>query len=86
MPIDLIWLGLALLLAPVFGNYGKVGKDKRGFSWLAGAGALYILAAAFSVPISWIPSGLEYGTLLFSVIALIATLIGALMVMASIFK
>lgn len=86
MPIDLIWLGLALLIAPVLGAYAKFVKDKRGFIWLTGAGVLYILAAAFSVEIAWIPSGLEYGSLIFSIIALIATFIGSLMVAASVFQ
>jgi hypothetical protein len=86
MPIDLIWLGLALLIAPVLGAYAKFVKDKRGFVWLTGAGVLYLLAAAFSVEISWIPSGLEYGVIIFEIIALIATFIGALMVAASVFR
>jgi hypothetical protein len=86
MDINLIWLGLVLLVAPVLGAYAKVVSDKRGFVWLSGAGVLYLLAAAFSVQIAWIPSGLEYGTLLFSVIALIATFIGSLMVALSVFK
>ena len=81
-----MWLGLVLLIAPVLGNYAKIVKDKRGFVWLTGAGALYLLAAAFSVEIEWIPSGLQYGNMVFSVIALIATFIGALMVAASVFK
>ncbi len=86
MTADLMWLGLVLLIAPVLGAYAKIVKDKRGFIWLTGAGVLYLLAAAFTVEIEWIPSGLQYGTLIFSVIALIATFIGALMVAASVFK
>jgi len=86
MAADLMWLGLVLLIAPVLGAYAKLVKDKRGFIWLTGAGVLYLLAAAFTVEIEWIPSGLQYGTLIFSVIALIATFIGALMVAASVFK
>lgn len=86
MSIDLMWLGLVLLIAPVLGSYAKVVKDRRGFVWLTGAGVLYLLAASFSVEISWIPTGLDYGRLIFSVIALIATFIGSLMVAANIFK
>ncbi|OGI12404.1 hypothetical protein A3K64_01065 [Candidatus Micrarchaeota archaeon RBG_16_36_9] len=84
--INLLWLGLALLIAPVLGTYAKVVKDKRGFVWLTGAGVLYLLASAFSVEISWIPSGLSYGIIIFSIIALIATFIGALMVAADVFR
>jgi hypothetical protein len=86
MDLNLVWLGLVLLVAPVLGTYAKVVSDKRGFVWLTGAGVLYLLAAAFSVGIAWIPSGLDYGTMVFSLIALIATFIGSLMVAASIFK
>ncbi len=86
MAVDLMWLGLTLLIAPVLGTHAKVVKDKRGFVWLTGAGVLYLLAAAFSIEIAWIPSGLEYGTMIFEVIALIATFIGALMIAASVFK
>ena len=86
MAIDLIWLGLALLIAPVLGVYAKIVKDKRGFLWLTGAGVLYILAAAFSIQIEWIPSGLSYGVMIFEIIALIATFIGALMVASNVFK
>ena len=88
MPIDLIWLGIALLLAPALGELGKVkGKAARGFAWLAGAGALYLLAVAFSYDIGFgLASSLAYGTAIFSIIALIATLVGALMIIASVFK
>jgi hypothetical protein len=85
MDINLVWMGVVLLVAPVLGTYAKT-VDKRGFVWLTGAGVLYLLAAAFSVGIAWIPSGLEFGTMVFSLLALIATFIGSLMVAAGIFK
>ena len=84
--INIIWLALALLIAPVLGMYAKVVKDKRGFVWLTGAGVLYLLASAFSIEISWIPSGLDYGVKIFSIIALIATFIGSLMIAADVFR
>ena len=84
--INLIWLALVLLVSPVLGSYAKVVKDKRGFVWLTGAGVLYLLASAFSVEISWIPSGLNYGVIVFSIIALIATFIGSLMIAADVFR
>ena len=84
--INLLWLALVLLVAPVLGTYAKAVKDKRGFVWLTGAGVLYLLAVAFSVEIPWIPSGLSYGVNIFSIIALIATFIGALMVAADVFR
>ncbi len=84
--INLVWLGLVLLISPVLGTYAKVVKDRRGFVWLTGAGVLYLLASAFSIEISWIPSGLIYGVNIFSIIALIATFIGSLMVAADVFR
>lgn len=84
--INLVWLALVLLVSPVLGAYAKVIKDKRGFVWLTSAGVLYILADAFSIDIAWIPSGLSYGVNIFSIIALIATFIGALMVAADVFR
>jgi len=84
--INLVWLGLAFLIAPVLGAYAKVVKDKRGFVWLTGAGVLYLLASAFSIDISWIPSGLSYGVNIFEIIALIATFIGSLMIAADVFR
>jgi len=88
MPVDLIWLGIALLLAPALGELGKVkGKALRGFTWLAGAGALYLLAAAFSYDIGFgLAGSLAYGTTIFSIVALIATLVGAIMIIFSVFK
>ena len=84
--MNLVLLGLALLIAPVFGAYAKFVKDKRGFVWLTGAGTLYLLAAALSIDISWIPSGLDYGVKIFSIIALIAAFIGSIMVAVDVFK
>ncbi len=90
MSVELMWLGLVLLIAPVLGAYAKIIKDKRGFVWLTGAGAMYLLAEAFNVGqvylTEWIPSGLNYGTMIFNIIGLIATFIGALMVASSVFK
>lgn len=83
----LVVLGIALLLAPALGEIAKIKKDK-GFLWLAVAGALYLLAAAFNAGFgALIPiTELGYGTALFSVIGLIFTLIGAIMLIGSLFK
>ncbi len=88
MAIDLIWLGIALLLTPVFGEFSKVKKKaNRGFEWLAGAGVMYLLAAAFMYDIGYGTSSyLAYGTVIFSIIGLIATLVGAIIIIANLFK
>jgi hypothetical protein len=88
MAVDLVWLGIALLLAPVFGEFSKIrNKAGKGFEWLAGAGVLYLLAAAFMYDIGYgTTQYLTYGTVIFSIIGLIATLVGAIIVIANLFK
>lgn len=83
----LVVLGIALLLVPALGEIAKIKKDK-GFLWLAVAGTLYLLAAAFSAGFGTVFNivGLGYGTALFSVIGLIFTLIGVVMLIISLFK
>ncbi len=86
MPVDLVFLAIGLLLAPALGEIAKIrAKADKGFAWLAAAGASYLLASAFSYDIGFnMASALSYGTVLFSIIGLIATLIGAIsIIMAS---
>lgn len=87
MPVDmnLIWLGVGLLLAPALAELAKVrSKADKGFSWLASGGVLYLLAAAFGNDFGFgLGSALSYGWVLFSVIGLIVTLIGALVILSS---
>lgn len=87
MPIDLIYLAIALLLAPALGEIAKIrAKASKGFAWIAAAGALYLLAAAFSVDLSIVgvtAIQLSWGTAIFSVIGLIAALIGTVWVVYS---
>lgn len=88
MVSELIYLAIALLLAPALGEIAKIRKNsEKGFTWIAAAGAMYLLAAAFTYEF-WpgLGTSLAYGTVIFSVIGLIAVLIGALMVITSIFK
>jgi hypothetical protein len=90
MPVDMMWLGIALLLAPALGEIAKIrAKADKGFAWMAAAGALFLLAAAFGADLSVIGIGatqMAYGTAIFSVIGLIAALIGAIWVAISLLK
>lgn len=83
----LVVLGIALLLVPALGEIAKTKKDK-GFLWLGVAGALYLLAAAFNAGFgaTFTIAELGYGAALFSVIGLIFTLIGAVMLIMGLFK
>ncbi len=86
--LTLLWLGIALLLAPVFAEYGKIKKKgDKGFLWMGAGGALYFLAAAFKLGIVGMEMAeLAWGATLFSVIGLIVTLIGAIFVLLGVFK
>ncbi|MBU5558053.1 MAG: hypothetical protein QW751_02880 [Candidatus Aenigmatarchaeota archaeon] len=90
MAVDLVYLAIALLLAPALGEIAKIRtKADKGFAWIAAAGALYLLAAAFSVDLGAVgitAAQLAWGTAIFSVIGLIAALIGAIMVVLALLK
>ena len=87
MAVDILWLGIALLLAPALAEIAKI-RDKKGFMWISAGGVMYLLAAAFmfEIPQLGLMATLEWGTVLFSVIGLIAVLIGALTVLMGVFK
>ena len=86
--LTLMWLGIALLLAPIFADYGKIKrKGDKGFLWIGAGGAMYLLAAAFKLGIDGMSvAQLAWGSTLFSVIGLIVTLIGAIFVLLGVFK
>ncbi|MBU3904591.1 MAG: hypothetical protein KJ906_00370 [Nanoarchaeota archaeon] len=85
-----VWMGIALLLAPILAEYGKIKKKgDKGFIWLGAGGASYLLAAAFNLGIGSaisIGSAVTWGTTLFSVIGLLVTLIGVVFVLLGVFK
>lgn len=88
--LNLIYLGIALLLAPALGEIGKIrAKADKGFLWLGAAGGLFILSAAFGVDLTLFgldATVLEWGTAVFSVIGLIAVIIGTIMIFTNVFK
>ncbi len=85
-----VWMGIALLLAPIFAEYGKIKKKgDKGFLWLGAGGALYLLAAAFELGVGSafsLGEALTWGVSLFSVFGLLVTLIGAVFVLLGVFK
>lgn len=78
-----IGLGIASLLVTVFAEYAGIRDSaKRGFSLIAGAGVLYILAGAFSmsdVLTTYVPLVADGGAMIFGLIGWIFLLVGALM-------
>ena len=86
--LNLMWLGVTLFLVPIFAEYGKIKtKAGKGFLWLGAGGAMYLLSAAFQLGITGFAfDAMKYATALFSVIGLVATLIGAILVLLAIFR
>jgi len=75
---------LVCLLAPVLAKYaGIMERAKRGFSLIAGAGVLYLLAHSFGQTELVVDKAAElatYGSYLFGIIGWIFVLVGTLMV------
>jgi len=89
MATELLYLGIACVLLPVFAEYAKVRKDsEKAFNWLAAGGISFILAAAFGVNLwtTYIPELATYGGMLFEFIGWLFVLIGALLAIAAFVK
>lgn len=88
--VELIYLAIAALLAPALGEMAKIrSKADKAFTWIAVGGVMLVLAAAFQVVsldayIGFALSGTA--TLIFSVIGLIAILVGSLMASVALLK
>jgi len=86
----MVWLGLALLIAPVLAEYAKMRqKAAQGFGMLGTAGVSLLLAETFTVDLAAFgvaSSTLLWGTALFNVIGLVLALIGTLLVVKSTFS
>ena len=87
MVADMVWLGIALLLAPALAEYGKMrAKAAQGFGMIATGGVSLLLAEVFTVDLGAFGIGAEtlvWGTALFNVIGLILALIGTILVVKS---
>ncbi|MFQ6009501.1 MAG: hypothetical protein ACE5J7_00035 [Candidatus Aenigmatarchaeota archaeon] len=88
MVADMVWLGIALLLAPALAEYGKMrAKAAQGFAWVAAGGVSLLLAEVFTVDLAAFgitAETLAWGTALFGVIGLILALIGTILVLKSV--
>jgi len=90
--MNLIGIGLALLLAPAFAEWGKIrAKADKAFVWIGMGGLMYLVAAAFSMGIAFnvganIFGAAGWGVVIFSVIGLIAVLIGGITALMNLFK
>jgi len=86
----LIWLGIALLLAPALGEIAKVRmKAEKGFLWLGAAGAMFLVSATFGVDLTAFgleASSMIWGTAIFGLIGMVLTIIGAIWILLNIFK
>jgi len=82
-----LWdVAIVIFLVLVFAEYAKVrSKASKQFNWIAASGVLILLAAASSW-IGLVPGAQQGATLLFSVIAWILLLIGALWTTAELLK
>ena len=83
--VDLIWIGVALLLAPALAEIAKF--RHKGFTWVGAGGVMYLLAVAFTYDVGFgLTAILTYGTALFTILGLVSVLIGTLMIAMSLFK
>ena len=81
---DLVLLGLAFLLAPVFAEYSRIRKKaEKGFNWLAAAGILFLFAGTMGTSIMPATLAATLGELyireLFYVVGWVFALIGAVL-------
>lgn len=90
MAVDLIYLAIAALLAPALAEIAKIrSKAGKAFTWIAVGGVLFVLAATFSVVdlavlgMTGVSSAL---VTVFSLIGLVAVLVGALMASIALLK
>lgn len=86
MAVELIYLAIAALLAPALAEMAKIrAKADKAFTWVAVGGVLFVLSASFAfadlslvgIPVT---SNMTAPLVsLFSIIGLVAVLVGSLM-------
>ncbi|MBR9682538.1 MAG: hypothetical protein GOV02_02595 [Candidatus Aenigmarchaeota archaeon] len=90
--MTLLGIGLALLLAPAFAEWGRIKmKADKSFNWIGTGGVMYLMAAAFSMGIGFdlganIFGASGWGVVIFSVVGFIAVLIGVVTALMNVFK
>lgn len=88
--VELVYLAIAALLAPALAEMAKMrAKADKAFTWIAVGGVLFMLAAAFSIvdlSLVGIASISVPLVSLFSIIGLVAVLVGSLMASIALLK
>ena len=91
MAVEMIYLAIAALLAPALAEMAKIrAKADKAFTWVAVGGVLFVLSASFAlVDLSIVGIAASMTTplvSLFSIIGLVAVLVGSLMVSIALLK
>lgn len=70
---------VVIFLVLVFAEYAKIrGKAEKQFTWIAGAGIFFLLAAGFELEFWGLVTGARFGSYLFQFLGWLWLLIGVL--------
>ncbi len=91
MAVELIYLAIAALLAPALAEMAKIrAKADKAFTWVAVGGVMFVLSASFALvdlSIVGIAATMTAPLVsLFSIIGLVAVLVGSLMASVALLK
>ncbi|MBU3957751.1 MAG: hypothetical protein KKB25_01620 [Nanoarchaeota archaeon] len=91
MVAELVYLAIAALLAPALAEMAKIrAKADKAFTWIAVGGVMFVLAASFALvdlSIVGIAASMTAPLVsLFSIVGLVAVLVGSLMASVALLK
>ncbi len=91
MAVEMIYLAIAALLAPALAEMGKMrAKADKAFTWVAVGGVMFVLSASFALvdlSIVGIAASMTAPLVsLFSIVGLVAVLVGSLMASIALLK
>lgn len=91
MAVEMIYLAIAALLAPALAEMAKIrAKADKAFTWVAVGGVMFVLSASFALvdlSIVGIAATMTAPLVsLFSIIGLVAVLVGSLMASVALLK
>lgn len=91
MAVEMIYLAIAALLAPALAEMAKIrAKADKAFTWVAVGGVMFVLSASFALvdlSIVGIAATMTAPLVsLFSIIGLVAVLVGSLMASIALLK
>ncbi len=91
MAVEMIYLAIAALLAPALAEMAKIrAKADKAFTWVAVGGVMFVLSASFALvdlSIVGIAASITAPLVsLFSIIGLVAVLVGSLMASIALLK